>query len=284
MWWLLGLLGLLFLGWGVASARALLNPPRAFPPAATPLPAHATASLTAPDGTHFTAWIFRTPSPRARVLLCHGYYANRTQVLGLVEPLRAQRWEVVLFELRGHGDRPGPCTLGFKEADDADTLLAWAAARDAPAPLPVGVLGWSMGAAVAIQVAMRRPEVKAVVADSPYARLFPVLQQAIWRQHHLPGVPWAWLTWWTAQAFLRTRLSSWDPARLAGRAHQPLLYLRGGEDRRVPLRDGRELYERWAGPKEQWVEPGVGHVSLFARTPEAYCHRVTDFFNRSLAQ
>ena len=245
---------------------------------------YATGTLTASDGARFDAWLL-SPSdvPRGRILLCHGFYANRSQVWDIAERLRRCGYEALLFELRGHGERPGPCTLGVRETDDALTVLRWAAAREGMAGVPTGVLGLSMGAAVACQTAARAPEVRAVVADSPYSRLFPVLRRALTEQYRLPGVPWAWLTWWGVQCAVGTRLAPRDPVVLAPRLRQPLLAIVGGEDRRVPPQLSQEFYERWAGPKERWYEPAVAHVGMFASHPEEYGRRVADFFSRTLA-
>jgi len=223
------------------------------------------------------------PAPRARLLLCHGFYANRNQVLDIAEALRARRYEVLLIELRGHGERPGPCTLGVREAEDALQALAWARGCEAGSPRRVGVLGLSMGGAVACQVAARDPDVRAVVVDSIYSRFFPVLRRSIRRQYHLPAVPWAWLTWWGVQLALRVRLAPRDPAALAPRLGQPLLAIQGGEDRRVVPLLGREFFQRWAGPKEWWFEPHAVHVGMFARHPQEYCQRVGEFFDRVFA-
>ena len=283
VWWVLLVLGVALVGWGVLSAHRLLYPERLAPSVVDPLPACSTHIVTASDGSTFEARLLTHPSPRARVLLCHGYYADLRQVAGLAHCLRERGYEVALIELRGHGNRPGPCTLGIREAEDATAVLRWMRGRDSSGSAPVGVVGLSMGAAVAFQVAACCPEVRAVVADSLYSRLFPVLQQAIRQRYHLPPIPWAWVTWWGAQLVLRRRLASRDPVRLAPRLLQPLFVIQGGEDRRVSPRLAQEFYERWAGPKERWFEPGVGHVGMFARHPQEYCNRVAGFFDRTLA-
>ncbi len=215
--------------------------------------------------------------------MCHGFYANRYQVLDLAHRLRTHGYETLLFELRGHGSRPGPCTLGIQEAQDARQILQWARARHVGPALPMGVVGFSMGAAVTCLVALYDPEVRAVVVDSVYSRLFPVLRKAIWQRYHLPSMPWAWVTWWSLQLALRHRLHSIDPVALAPKLRQPLFAIQGGEDRRVgPLLD-QEFYHRWAGPKERWFEPHIAHVGMFAAHPQEYCDRVANFFDRAFA-
>jgi len=248
-----------------------------------PVPASTSHILRAPDGVGFDVWQL-TPSsaPRGRILLCHGYYANRYQVLDIADGLRRRGYETLIFELRGHGERPGPCTFGVRETEDALTVLRWARAGEGAVRVPAGVLGLSMGAAVACQVAARDLEVRAVVADSPYAKLCPVLRLAITQRYRFTGALAAWLAWWGLQLVLGRRLSRLDPAALAPRLRQPLFAIQGGEDRRVAPLLGQEFYERWAGPKERWYEPAVAHVGMFARHPEEYCTRVADFFARAL--
>lgn len=238
--------------------------------------------MTAPDGASFDVWLLEPQAPRGRLLLCHGYYASRAQGLGIAQGLCERGYAVALFELRGHGDRPGPCTLGIKEAEDAIAVLEWWAARDPSAARAFGALGLSMGAAVLCRVAVLRDDVRAIVTDSVYCRFFPVLRRAVRQQYHLPAVPFAWLTWWSLELILGRRLGSGDPCLLAPHLRQPLLAIQGGEDRRVNPQHALAFFERWAGPKERWFEPAVSHVAMFSRDPRAYCDRVAGFFRREL--
>ena len=282
VWWLLGASALVLLWWGCGSTRAILAPAPFDLTPPNPLPPFTAAPLTARDGAPFDVWVLAPPAARGRLLLFHGYYANRYQVLSVAHGLRERGYEVMLIELRGHGSRPPPCTLGARESDDAEVALAWAAAQRSPSRLPLGVLGLSMGGVVACRVAARHPEVRAVVLDSVYARFYPVLAQAIWRERHLPPVPCAWVTWLGLSLALGRRLGRLDPCVLAPRLTQPLLAIQGGADRRVSLAAFEAWYGRWAGPKERWVEPDVAHIGMYSRHPAQYLERVGGFLDRRL--
>jgi alpha-beta hydrolase superfamily lysophospholipase len=284
VWWVLAGVGCSFLGWTVFSVRRVLFPEPYRIPAPDPLPAYTTHVLEASDGTTFDVWLLDAAAPRARLLICHGYLADRFQVLGLADGLRRLGYETVLFELRGHGGRPGPCTLGARECDDARAVLRWAKMRgSSSSSLPVGVVGFSMGAVVACLTAFHEPEITAVIADSAYARFFPVLRRAIWQRYHVPAIPLVWLTWWALQLALRRRLARIDPGALAPQLRQPLLAIQGGADQRVVPALSQAFYERWGGPKERWFEPDTVHVGMFAKDPKGYCRRVASFLDRVLA-
>ncbi len=108
MWWCLGVVGLALVGWAALSTWRVLYPDRRPIPPPSPLPPDDVHTLTGPDGAVFDVWRLEASSPKARLLLCHGYYANR-------------------------------CTLGLCESRDALAILHWARRRDAQRPLPVGV-------------------------------------------------------------------------------------------------------------------------------------------------
>ena len=284
MWWLLGAIGCSLIGWGVVSSQRVLYPERRLPLARASIPSCTLHPVMTADGAAFDVWLLERPSPRGRVLLCHGYYANQDQVLDLALGLRERGYETLMFELRGHGRRPGPCTLGARESEDAAAALQWAAIRQgARQALPLAVVGLSMGAVVACQVAAHDPRIRALVLDSAYPRFFPILQQAIQRRYRLPAVPWAWVTWCSIQLRIGRRLTPLDPMVMAPRLRQPLLAIQGGADQRVPAEEARQLYQQWAGPKESWSDPSVSHVGMFARDPQRYCDRVAAFLNRHFA-
>ena len=271
------------LGWMAVSARAAAYPD-AHPAAdADPAVTPDLSTLRSRDGAPFRLWVLRPPAPpRARLLLIHGYHADHRQVLALAARLRDQGYEAALFELRGHGGRPGPYTFGVRELDDADAVLAWGREQDGPRPLPAAVIGFSAGAALACQIAARHPEVQAVVLDSVSPRLRLAIRREVRLRYRLPPALLAWLTWWAVQARLRTRLARRDPLALAARLRQPALVIAGGADRRVDEAESRAFYERWAGPKTWWWDPAAGHVSLFAKDPAAYTARVAAFLDQAL--
>ncbi len=146
------------IGWATLSTtRALF--PKSSPPLSRPSIEHTTHTLRTKEGEPFDVWWLRTANPKARLVLIHGYHADRYQLLPVANDLNKRGYESVLLSLRGHEDRPGPCTLGVKECADATRVVDWLKEQTVQDRRPMGLLGFSMGAAVALQVAIRCPEV-----------------------------------------------------------------------------------------------------------------------------
>jgi pimeloyl-[acyl-carrier protein] methyl ester esterase len=94
------------------------------------------------------------------VVFLHGWGSNAQVFRGLARA-REKRFNVHTFELPGYGDAP-PCTPYTLERI-ADTLAA-------KAPTRCGVVGWSLGAQVALAWARRAPqqvEKLALIAATP---------------------------------------------------------------------------------------------------------------------
>lgn len=278
---MLSVVGIPLGGWGIFSVRHLLYPPPQPLDFPDPIPPVARHRFSAPDGVPFEVWrLAPDRSPKGRVLLCHGYSASRAQIVGIGQGLCTHGYESVVMELRGHGARPGPFTFGVTETREIGIILRWLRTLDASSPLPLAALGLSMGGAIVCQAAARFSDIRAVILDSVYSRCFPIIRRTIRERYRLPGIPWAWVTWWALQLVLRTRLGARDPVALAPRLHQPLLAIQGGADARIASSTGEACYNRWAGPKERWFDPEAVHVGLFPNAPEEYCRRVAAFLDR----
>lgn len=91
------------------------------------------------------------------VVLLHGLGADRAQPLGLLGPLFGPQRHVIAPNVRAHGDSP---LLGrprdFALDTLADEVVAAITAELRPAdPTPLTVIGISMGAALALRIALR---------------------------------------------------------------------------------------------------------------------------------
>ena len=106
------------------------------------------------------------------VLICNGNGGDRSLRALLAIGLFQMGLSVLLFDYRGYGGNPGaPSEDGL--ADDARAAQQWLAAQPEIDPKRIVYFGESLGAAVAIGLAMERPPA-ALVLRSPFTSLAEV--------------------------------------------------------------------------------------------------------------
>ena len=190
---------------------------------------------------------------RAPVLLMlHGNGENLETMRqsGFFADLGAAGAGVLAIDYPGYGKSPGTPSeaVNLAAAESAwEWLLRNAEGR------PAVIAGWSLGAAVAAQLAARhRDEAAGVMLLSAWDRLDAVARL------HFPG--------WMVGALLSER---YDSAAAAKGITAPALLVHGDRDDIIPIDLGRRLFAALPSEK-QWVEVrGAGHNDLLAR-PEAW--------------
>jgi fermentation-respiration switch protein FrsA (DUF1100 family) len=230
-------------------------------------------------GTHLVhGWFLAREESRRVIILCTGYRAHKADLLGIGLYLWRVGNNILLFDYHGHGQGWGvPVTLGFREMNDFLGALDYVQQR-MPGAI-IGVLGYSMGAAVAIMGAARRPEICAVVADSPFATHWGLVAQHVRRVARVPAAPFV---------FLADRLMAWragyrfrevEPLRDVARiAPRPLFLIHGLEDQTISPLDSQLLFKAAGEPKELWLVEGMDHCCAYFKDRSAYCRRVASFF------
>lgn len=228
-------------------------------------------------------WWLPCPGSQQVVIGCTGHRGAKHELLGIGSGLWRAGNNVLLFDFRGRGASDGDiCSLAFHEMADLQAAVAYACGRMPDARL--GVIGYSMGAAVSLLVAAQEPRIQAVVADSSFATMRDVVAFA-YQRRRLPATPVIHL----ADAINRRRYgysyASVEPIRSIGSiSPRPLLLIHGDRDLTIPVEHSRQLFEAAGEPKELWIVPGVGHCGgYFAGRPE-YVARVAAFFADALAE
>ncbi|MEJ5250832.1 MAG: alpha/beta hydrolase [Chthonomonadetes bacterium] len=282
MHWIVLAAGALLLFWWVALAIASVRPPRA-PLFLTPFDVQVpydSVTFASRDGIPLSGWWLSHPRARGVAVLCHGYVANRCEVLGVGLELYRMGFSCLMFDFRAHGESGGRfTTIGAKEVNDALGAIDFASQFG----LPILLFGSSMGGAVAIMTAARDERVGAVITDSAYARLVQAAD-----------------TWWEAgfgrvlgklcrpvkylaMLFTRTRPSDAEPVREIGKiAPRPILLIHGDRDHLVPLQHAYDLYQSASEPRTLWIANGSGHVQARVDQPENYYEQIARFIERWL--
>jgi hypothetical protein len=194
------------------------------------------------DGLRLNGWFVAAsgPAPRVTVLVFNGNAGNRAHRAPLAAALQRHGLQVLLVDYRGYGGNPGtPTENGL--AADSRAARAYLVGRPDVDAARIVYFGESLGAAVAIDLAVEHPPV-ALVLRSPFTSMADV------GQYHYP--------------FLPVRLLLWDRFAAIDQIHRirvPLLMIAGGRDRIVPVENSRRLYDAAVAPKMLLVLPNADH-------------------------
>jgi fermentation-respiration switch protein FrsA (DUF1100 family) len=236
-------------------------------------------SFASYDGTILRGWFVPAVHPRATVVFCHGRAGSKAPDLIYVPQFREHGFNVLLFDFRAHGESDGhKSSLVYYERQDLLAAIAYLQNRGIQ---EVGLMGFSMGAAVAIATAPLSEAVRAVIADSAFAESRTILLTYLQQQ----GIPVPIASNLTALIIraaglhLGCHLPDADPLRWVDQvAPRPLLLIHGEQDQGIPVSDASRLYSAAGDPKELWVVPAAEHRCADKVCPEDYMTRVLDFF------
>ena len=222
------------------------------------------------DNVKISAW-YTPPQNGAIILVAHGYGDKRAE--DFYELFASHGYGVVAWDFRAHGKSGGDfSSLGYYEVLDAKAALDFALAQ--PGVEHVGAWGGSMGAVTMIRATALYPQIKALVADSPFATLedemnliipFPMMRSLI--------------QFFTSR---KTGLSL-DQVRpvddIARISPRPVFIIQGRGDRNIPSDSAQRLYDAAGKPRKLWMEDEVPHLNMYAYYRENYIELVIGFFD-----
>ncbi len=219
-------------------------------------------------GWHIPAWSARHVAaggengliePRPGLVLCHGAWSDRTQMLYLVPALHEAGFELLLIDLRGCGASEGSISLGLNEWRDIRAAVRWLQELSQVDSQRIGVIATDANAAAALQAASGDPAIRVVVADRPSCTMSSFLERRF-DSMGLPGGSLGRLYSWSLALTQRTEVGSASAVRWAEELspRQALLVTARRDDPSVP--SGEPLIVSWAarGPKELRLNPFPG--------------------------
>lgn len=244
---------------------------------------YARVSFDTGDDIRLVGWWMPAREPVGTVVFLHGYTASKSQSLSVAPFLVRSHFNVLAFDFRAHGESGGTFTsLGVREAKDVRAALDFLRATGVDMD-HVALFGWSMGAAAAINAMPDAPEVRAVVADSSFARLSNVVSAHLDGLTGLPPYPFVPLIVHFASQMTDTSPGENEPAREAERIERPLLVIQGARDGLADPDANGEVLARAAGAwADLWLVEDTGHVDARRTHPSEYESRVVSFLTEAM--
>jgi dipeptidyl aminopeptidase/acylaminoacyl peptidase len=213
------------------------------------------ASCESFDGTKL-AGLIMFPKPPAEgeaakppagiIFVLHGLTDRKEAMLDVAESYCDAGYIALLPDLRAHGESGGRyTTLGYWERRDMAAFADYLG-REGYDVSRVGVLGGSLGAAVAIQWAAIDSRVKAVVAVAPFADLRTELNY-LYSKFDIGKLKQR-IVESAAQEAARFRIPDVSPLKSIGEIDTPIYLAHGWNDDIIPSSESRRLFYAAKGP------------------------------------
>jgi pimeloyl-ACP methyl ester carboxylesterase len=242
------------------------------------------------DRLTLRGWLFHaSPSNGRSVIFVHGWQGNRVDTSsGLWEKARdvvQHGYDALLFDLRSCGTSDGSrFTLATEEPRDVLGAYDFMVSRGYRSQA-MTVLGDSMGASSMIEAAPQMPTVGALISDSAFAELRPLVEKELPKRSHLPGFLFNWGVTTSARLLFGVNpdLRPVDVVRsLPGRA---FLFVQATDDDFIPSTDAVELDQASANAESRLaLIPANAHVKEYLAHPDEYMRVVYGFIDQRLLQ
>lgn len=220
--------------------HALIYPFRDWPDARTVsgLPGAAARTFRTDDGVEVIYWHVAPRQGQPTILCFMGNAGSLPSSAPRLREFALRGFGIAALNYRGAGGAAGHPD---QQVLVADALALYDLLGD---HRPV-IWGTSLGAALAVQLAVRRP-VRALILETPFARLCETAE------HHYPLIP----------ACLVLPDNRWPSIEVIRDVRAPVLVLHGDADRIIPLSHGKALFAAVPVRRQIIVYPGGRHNDL----------------------
>jgi hypothetical protein len=213
------------------------------------------------DGIRLHGWLVSASPPSHLLLFCHGNAGNISHRLDNVRLLQQRGITVFIFDYRGYGRSHGRISeKGFYLDSEAAHQVArkWAEGNKAK----LIVFGRSLGGIAATHLGATQG-CDGLILESTFTNMGAMAGA------HYP-LPFA-------ERLLKHRLNAVGEI---AQVRAPILFFHGDDDRIVPIRLGRQLYEAAPNPKEFVTLPGAGHNDTYFIGGKEYFDKLVAFLDK----
>ena len=215
--------------------------------------------LQTADGVRINGWFVPFSGSRQTLLWFHGNAGNLSHRVDQLRLLhRTLRIHIFMIDYREYGRSEGVVT---EEGTYQDALASYdyLLTRTDIDRQRIVAFGQSLGAAVAVELAMQRT-LFGLILEAPFTSVQDMAREAF--------------PWLPVSSLLTTR---YDTLSKIGQINSPVLILHGDRDEIVPFEQGRRIFAAARKPKTFYTIPGAGHNDTYRVGGEAYFEVITRF-------
>jgi hypothetical protein len=215
--------------------------------------------LPTSDGVKINGWFVPLSGAQITFLWFHGNAGNLSHRVDQLRHIHHHlKLNILMIDYREYGRSEG---IVSEEGTYQDALASYdyLMTRTDIDPAKVIVFGQSLGAAVAVELAVQR-KVYALIIEAPFTSIKDMAR--------------ATLPWLPLGPLLTTR---YDSLSKINRIEAPLLILHGNRDEIVPYSQGQRIFEAAREPKTFYTITGAGHNDTYLVGGQAYFEAIAHF-------
>jgi fermentation-respiration switch protein FrsA (DUF1100 family) len=218
--------------------------------------------LRTQDGVKIDAFYHPNPSSKKVLLWFHGNAENIGDALDHLRTLATIGINILVVDYRGYGKSEGrPTEAGVYH--DADAAYDYLTTQRHYRAEDIIVYGHSLGGAVAVNLASRRPCGGLIVQSS-----FTSARDMAKLMFSIPLIAYV-------------AKSRFDSRELIREVHAPILIVHGTRDQIVPFTMGQQLFAAAEEPKWFYPIDGAGHNDLLEVGGDSYLARLKSFVSET---
>ena len=218
-------------------------------------------STTNGNKNHLHGWWIPTDKPDAKVCLyLHGNGSNIGDEVKRVFWCYHRGFSTMLIDYRGYGRSPGKFPTEASVYQDVEAAWNYLTQVKKIPPQKIFVYGHSLGGAIAIELAIRHPEIAALALEGTFTTMREMVS-------HL----YKELLIFPVDLLLHQKFNSLGKVRSL---KMPVLFIHGTIDSVVPAHMSQILFAAAPEHKKLLLIPQAGHHDVEEFGGEQYCHAV----------
>jgi len=215
-------------------------------------------SFRAEDGTILHGWFFPKEAKLPVLVFCHGNAGNISHRLENIMLLLERNFQVFIFDYRGYGKSSGkPTEPGLYL--DGMAAYDYLVEHERFAPNQIILFGRSLGAAVAIEVCLKR-EIRSLIIEGAFLSTKEMAKTMMLFSLLSPVLP-----------------AHYNNLKKIAEVDAPKLIIHGEADEVIPFRMGRKLFDAAKPPKYFYPLKGAKHNDTYVVGGEEYLQTLAAF-------
>ena len=215
-------------------------------------------------------WWIPADTPAVGTLLyLHGNGINISANVNQAHRFQQLGFSVLLIDYRGYGRSEGRFPTETQVYQDGEVAWNYLTQERQIPPEQIFLYGHSLGAAIALDLAVQHPTAAGLILESPFTSLREMVDQV--GQYRI----------FPADLLLRQRF---DSLRKIKSLQMPILLIHGTADTLIPARMSQVLFAAAAEPKQLLLVPGAGHNDVGEVGGDQYLQAVQNFIRQVQAR